>query len=332
MKVVADSGIPFLDGVLDPYAEVVRLPAVRIDSAVCRDADALIIRTRTKCDAALLDGSRVKFIGTATIGCDHIDLPYCRNHGIEVANAPGCNSAAVMQYIATALCKLAEMHDMNLEDKTLGIIGAGHVGSRVKAVAEWMGMKVLLNDPPLEAEGGSGFKFVSLENLLDRSDFVTLHVPLDDSTRGMAGDEFFSRLGPGRFFFNASRGDIADPSALLRYSSVAGGIVLDTWPDEPDISRNLLEVCTIATPHIAGYSRQGKINGTTAAVRALARRFALKRLCGFSLPGASVEITSPAEIPALYDIMADDAALRAHPEDFEKTRNNYNYRYEFHFQ
>ncbi|MCI2081643.1 MAG: 4-phosphoerythronate dehydrogenase [Bacteroidales bacterium] len=331
MKIVADEAVPFLRGVLEPYAEISYMPASAIDAAACRNADALIVRTRTKCDAGLLAGSCVGFIGTATIGTDHIDRQYCASRGIKVANAPGCNSSAVMQYVATALLKVAEMHDIDLKSSTLGVIGVGHVGRKVKRVAEWMGMKVLLNDPPLERLGGSGMDFVSLGKLLDASDMVTLHVPLDESTYGMVGSEFFMKLGKGKVFINASRGDVVKGPALLEYSASAGSIVLDVWPGEPRISRELIAAADIATPHVAGYSKQGKINGTTAVITALAKRFSIVPLTGFSLPPASVKISSPAEIPGLYDIMADDAALRAHPEEFESLRNKYYYRNEFYF-
>ena len=331
MKVIADEAVPYLRGVLEPYAEVAYMPGSAIDRSACRDADALIIRTRTKCDASLLDGSRVSFIGTATIGTDHINKVYCAINGIEAVNAPGCNSSAVQQYIATALLKIAELKGISLEGKTLGIVGVGHVGSKVKRVAEWMGMKTILNDPPLEAAGGSGYSFVPLPELLERCDAVTLHVPLDDTTFHLADSGFFRTLGPGKIFINASRGDVADGSAAVDYSSEALAEVIDVWPGEPEISRGLLSAADIATPHIAGYSRQGKINGTVAVVRALARRFGIEPLLNFALPPEIKTVKDPKEIPFLYDIMADDAALRAHPENFENLRNKYDYRYEFIF-
>jgi erythronate-4-phosphate dehydrogenase len=331
MKVIADEAVPYLRGVLEPFAEVVYMPGSAIDSNVCRDADALIIRTRTRCDAQLLGGSRVSFIGTATIGIDHINKEYCAANGIETVNAPGCNSSAVQQYIATALLKIAELKDIDLKGKTLGIVGLGHVGSRVKRVAEWIGMKTILNDPPLEARGGSGFSFVPLSELLERCDAVTLHVPLDDTTFHLADSGFFRILGPGKIFINASRGDVADGGAALDYSAKALAEVIDVWPGEPKISLDLLRAVDIATPHIAGYSMQGKINGTVAVVRALARHFGIEPLLDFALSPKIKTVADPKEIPALYDIMADDAALRQHPEQFEDLRNKYDYRYEFIF-
>lgn len=332
MKVIADEAVPYLNGILEPYAEVSYMPGSEISRNVCRDADALIIRTRTRCDAPLLDGSRVSFIGTATIGFDHINKEYCSARGIEAVNAPGCNSSAVQQYVATALLKIAELKHIDLEGKILGIVGVGHVGSKVKAVAEWMGMKTLLNDPPLEAAGGSGFSFVALPELLERCDAVTLHVPLDASTFHLAGRDFFRMLRPGGIFINASRGDVADGSAVASHSEKAAGIVIDVWPGEPNLSPDLLRAADIATPHIAGYSMQGKINGTVAVVRALAAHFGIEPLRNFALAPQIKTIEEPTQIPALYDIMADDRALRSHPENFEELRNKYNYRYEFKFQ
>jgi len=164
MKIVADNRIPFLKGVLEPYAEITYYPGAEITADKVKDADALIVRTRTRCNKALLDGSKVKFIATTTIGFDHIDTEYCRQHNIEWANAPGCNSGSVMQYIAGALAFLSQKHQFIYSEKTLGIVGVGNVGSKVAMVASALGMKVLLNDPPRErAEGKAGF--VSLQEI-----------------------------------------------------------------------------------------------------------------------------------------------------------------------
>ena len=212
MKIVADKHIPFLEGVFEPYAEVLYLNGKEISREVLMDADAMIIRTRTKCNAALLDGTSVKMIATATIGTDHIDLEYCREKGIKVHNAEGCNAGGVMQYVFSALYGVAARKAIKLDDMTMGIVGVGHVGSLVEKMARYLGFKVLLCDPPrAEAEGPDGF--CSLEYLLANSDVVTMHVPLDATTAGMADETFFALMMPGAIFINAARGEVIDEDA-----------------------------------------------------------------------------------------------------------------------
>ncbi|MCR5709003.1 MAG: 4-phosphoerythronate dehydrogenase [Bacteroidales bacterium] len=313
-KLVIDKDIPFAAGVFDPWFEVVALPGREIGRGAVRDAVALVVRTRTRCDASLLEGSAVRFIGTATIGTDHIDLDYCDSHGITVASAPGCNAAAVAQYVRVAV------HSLGLDrpDTTLGVIGVGHVGSLVAGVGRRAGMRVLLNDPPRQAaEGPEGF--TPLPELLAESDVVTIHIPLWPGNRDFADAAFFSQMRRGAAFINASRGEVSDETALLSARPNLGRVVIDVWKNEPDINRALLEAADIATPHIAGYSVQGKINGTQAVVRALGESFGIAPLCCFTVQG----VTLPQEP---YDIWRDDTALRSHPEDFERLRSTYYYR------
>ena len=312
--VVVDQDIPFLKGVLEPWFEVRYLPGRAIGAAEVRNAAALLIRTRTRCDAALLDGSAVRFIGTATIGTDHIDMHYCNSRGITVVSAPGCNAAAVAQYIRVALHAL----DLDGSGSTLGVVGVGHVGSLVAEVGRRAGMRVLLNDPPREAaEGSAGF--TPLPKLLAASDVVTLHIPLWPENRDFADAGFFAQLRPGTSFINASRGEVVDEAALLYVRPLLGRVVIDVWKNEPNINVDLLAAADIATPHIAGYSIQGKINGTTAVVRALGEAFGIDALKTFRVTG----VTLPTEP---YDIWRDDAALRSHPENFEQLRSHYSYR------
>jgi erythronate-4-phosphate dehydrogenase len=213
MKTVADKHIPFLEGVFEPYAEVVYIDGRAINHDDIIDADALIIRTRTKCNAELLDGTKVSMIATATIGIDHIDLEYCKEHNMEVHNAEGCNAGGVMQYVFSALYGVASRKSIKLDDAVFGIIGVGHVGKKVAELAEYLGFKVLLCDPPrAEKEGYEGF--CELEYLLANSDVVTLHVPLDETTCGMADEDFFTIMKPGSIFINAARGEIMDEKAL----------------------------------------------------------------------------------------------------------------------
>jgi len=336
MVIVADKNIPFLNGVLEPYAEVVYAPGDAIASPLVRDADALLVRTRTLCNAALLAGSRVKFIGTATIGTDHIALDYCQRQGITVASAAGCNAAAVRQYVARTLVAIEEKTGKDVRRCTMGIVGVGNVGKRVERLAQALGMRTLLNDPPRAArEGAAGF--VPLGKLLEQSDIVTLHVPLDDTTRGMANAVFFDRMKADAAFINTSRGEVVDEDALLNARSKLSFIALDVWRNEPNINLDLLRVADIATPHIAGYSLQGKCNATTMAVQALAQFFGIDALTNFTVKPdktATVIDFSDAKhnvysrISENYAIFEDDKLLRNEPQSFEKIRNNYTYRNE----
>ena len=346
MLIVADSKIPFLNGVFEPFAEVHYLPPDRIDAAAVHDADALIVRTRTRCAASLLDGSRVSMIATATIGTDHIDPAYCAVHGIEWTGAPGCNAASVAQYMTSALLRVSLRHKLELRGKTLGIVGCGNVGTKVAAAAAALGMNVLVNDPPrAEREGNVGF--VPLERIQQDADFITLHVPLTHSGRHrtfrLADEDFFCNLRRQPFFFNTSRGDVTDGNALKGaiITHRIAGAVLDVWPDEPDIDGELLSLVELATPHIAGYSTDGKANGTSMAVRAVAKHFGIEPLLNFfpaeipvpSDPVVTLDPASPHPLAdavfASYDVATDDAVLRAAPEDFEVQRGSYRVRREF---
>ena len=343
MKIVCDNKIPFLRGVLEPWAEVVYLPGREATPEVVRDADAVITRTRTKCDAALLAGSSVKVIATATIGYDHIDTAWCEGHGIVWRNAPGCNSWSVKQYIATVLCTLARRHGLELAGMTLGVVGVGNVGSKVAEVAALLGMRVLLCDPPrARREGGAAF--VSLDEIIAGSDIVTLHVPLsregEDATWHLFDVARLASLRPDQFLINSSRGPVVDNAALkaaLQEKRLRGA-VLDVWEGEPEPDRALMDLLDVATPHIAGYSADGKANGTTASVRTVAEVLGLPlsdwRPAAIPAPPQPLDFTLDAagkrrqEVLAeallhTYDPLADDRALRAHPECFEQLRGDY---------
>ncbi len=312
--IVVDRDIPFLAGVFENWFDVRYLAGREITSTDVRDAVALVVRTRTRCDAGLLDGSAVRLVATATIGTDHIDLDYCATRGIAVASAPGCNAAAVAQYISVALRSLR----LDRPGATLGVVGVGHVGSLVAEAGRRAGMRVLLNDPPREAaEGPVGF--TPLSELLQASDVVTLHIPLWPENRDFADAAFFAQMRSGAAFINASRGEVVDEDALLAARSRLGRLVVDVWKHEPDINRSLLSAADIATPHIAGYSIQGKMRGTQAVVRAVGDFFGIALLRDFIVSG----VTLPMEP---YDIWQDDAALRHDPSDFESLRSHYAYR------
>lgn len=340
LKIVADKAIPFFEGVFDPYADMTFLPGDKIGPEDVRDADVLMVRTRTKCNADLLEGSKVKFIATATIGTDHIDFPYCDSKGIVVRNAPGCNAGGVMEYVFSALYGLASRKSISLQGDTIGIIGVGHVGSLIERMGRALGFKILKCDPP-RAEAEGSFGFCDLEYLLQNSQIVTLHVPLDETTRGMANSEFFSLMQPGAFFINAARGEVVCDDALKAAIPKLGPVIIDTWNHEPDIDLDLMDKVAIATPHIAGYSYQGKQNGTAAAVRAVAHYFGITELYEFfpktDLPeNEAVKLDlkdlNQGEIASVlqynYPIFTDDFMLRLNPENFDKLRSEYNYRRE----
>ena len=344
MKIVADKEIPFLEGVFEPYCEVVYKKGDEIVREDLMDAQVLIIRTRTHCDPALLEGTSVRMITTATIGMDHIDQEYCRSHGIKVANAAGCNAGGVMQYVFSAVYGIAARKGIKVDDANFGIIGVGNVGSKVEQMARYLGFNVLRCDPPREAaEGPEGF--CSLEYLLENSQIVTMHVPLDDTTRGMADETFFALMQPGAIFINAARGEVINEDALIAASPKLGAIVIDTWCNEPHINEHLLDIADIATPHIAGYSYQGKENATIMAVRAVARYLGIKELRYYK-PVDQEEGHEPVlldlkgknhgEIAAVfqynYPIFTDDFRLRMDPSRFEKLRAEYQYRREIYVE
>ncbi len=327
-RVVADSHIPHLRGLLEPYARVDYLE--RITAADVRTAHALLVRTRTRCDAALLDGSQVELIGTATIGTDHIDLDYCRSHHIAVANAPGCNAPAVAQWVHATLGHWMRHRGIaSPVALTLGVVGVGHVGSIVARWAVELGMRVLLCDPPRAArEGGAGF--VTLHELAAQADVITLHTPLTRQGRWptwhLCDSALLRRAHRCRLLLNAARGEVCSTPALLEWS---GDLAIDCWEHEPDISRPLLDKAFVATPHIAGYSLQGKQRGTAMVVEALNAHFgwhAAPVQASTPLLGAT-GVTLPA-VMASYNPLADTAMLRSHPDAFESLRNHYHLRNE----
>ena len=349
MKIVIDNKIPLIKGVLEPYAEVVYLPGSRFTRKDITNADALIIRTRTKCNEALLKDTSVKFIATATIGYDHIDTGWCEASGIEWTNAPGCNSGSVHQYIASVLATLSTHFGFRFEDKTLGIVGVGNVGTKVAQLGELLGMKVLMNDPPRAEKEGLA-QFVPLDEVLRMSDIVTLHVPLNRSgfhqTYHLFDKATFEQLPYRTILINSSRGEVVDNMALknaLKYRKI-GAAALDVWENEPNIDLELLPLLNIATPHIAGYSVDGKANGIAMCVQALSRFFGLpltkwrpseipdpvQPLC-FELDctGKSLQECLCEAIWQTYPVNDDDGRLRMSPETFEKQRGDYPVRREF---
>ncbi|MBR3303896.1 MAG: 4-phosphoerythronate dehydrogenase [Bacteroidales bacterium] len=349
VKIVIDADIPFIKGVFEKCADVLYLQgsdiAQYLDSLSDREAaqeHILIIRTRTKCNAATLSGVNVKMIATATIGTDHIDLEYCKSRGIKVASAQGCNSAAVMQYVYTSLAALSKIPaDRGARgEKVIGVIGAGNVGEKVACLATALGFKVMRNDPPKELEQlADGFKgerlpYYSLEQTLSCSDIVTLHIPLNESTANMADASFFAKMKSGTIFINSSRGEVVDETALLAAQGVSD-VIIDVWRGEPHINLALLERASLATPHIAGYSVEGKENGTTAVVRAVASYLGIEQFVSFKASAAdcrhllNIEGDIPSQLLSFFPIMELDKQLRATPQDFETIRTQYTLRNEF---
>lgn len=347
MKIVADDKIPFLRGALEQFAEMVYLPGKQIKNEHIKDADALLIRTRTKCTEELLQGTTVRFIGTATIGFDHIDTQYCEKNNIKWVNSPGCNSSSVQQYIAAALLKTARDKHFKLKDKTIGIVGVGNVGSKVERISRALGMRVLLNDPPRARKEGEE-KFVSLNDILRDSDIITVHVPLnivgDDISWHLFEEKNFRKIKKGAIFINSSRGEVVDtPSVKKILSSGKITAILDVWENEPDIDRELMAAAFISTPHIAGYSTDGKANGTSMVVNSLCGFFniPLKQWYPENVPAPSdPEIIIDAKersseeviyeaVRHTYNIEEDDLRLRFAPSDFEKQRGDYPLRREF---
>lgn len=344
LKIIADSDIPFLEGVFEPYAEVSYRKGGEIRAGEVKDADALLVRTRTCCSRELLEGSSVKIIASATIGLDHIDLQWCDRNGILVSNAPGCNAGGVMEYVFSALYGVASRRTVDMAGKTIGIIGVGNTGGRVAAMATYLGLGVLKYDPPREKAEGP-FEFCSLERLLAESDIVTLHVPLNAETRNMANAAFFKQMKEGAFFINCCRGEVVDEKALKNARPALGGLILDVWCNEPNVDRELLDMTDIATPHIAGYSYQGKQNATAAIVRATARFFGIRKLYNFfprtlSIENEAVKVVlrglGQGEITSIlqynYPVFADDFKFRLDPSRFEELRNGYHYRREIYVE
>lgn len=337
-RIKIDENIPFIKGRLEDVADTEYLDQNEITREEARDADALIVRTRTACNKSLLEGSNVKLIVTATIGTDHIDLDYCHSNGITVRNSPGCNAPGVAQYVWSSILRMGFEPG---RDK-IGIVGYGNVGS---IVAEWgrlMGTEVYVSDPPKSKEAvkegkawlPKPYKEASLEEILRECDVITLHTPLtregEDATYHLIGEKELREMKPGAVIVNAARGGVVDSHALkeiLKEKKIRA--VIDTWEEEPAIDKELLSHVEIATPHIAGYSRQGKERATRMSVEAVNDFFGIKGdtegLEGRYKPHETLNNDC---IMQSYNPFDDDSRLRMNPERFEQLRHDYNYREE----
>ncbi|MBL4583945.1 MAG: 4-phosphoerythronate dehydrogenase [Pseudomonadales bacterium] len=351
MKIIADENIPYLEQFFTSYGEITTVPGRKINAAIVENADVLLVRSITQVNETLLKNSKVSFVGSATIGMDHIDTQYLRDRGIEFHNAPGCNADSVVQYVLAALLHLDKFYHFDLASKTVGIIGCGNIGSRLQRSLVALGVQYKTYDPFLD-EVVSGPQ-VSFEEVMG-CDAVTLHVPITTMgafpTKHMINEPVLRRMKPDTVLINSSRGAVIDNQALLKSLQEAPRIVvLDVWENEPDIEWGLLDYLAIATPHIAGYSAEGKAKGTQMLYQALAnwgKKPASLTLTQF-MPVAPVhkiqlseELTGP--IPALhklikccYSIEDDDKRLRLASKQsdrnqrFDLLRKNYGGRREF---
>ncbi|EXF96211.1 erythronate-4-phosphate dehydrogenase [Pseudomonas fluorescens HK44] len=272
MLIVADENIPLLDSFFEGFGEIRRVPGRSIDRATVKAADVLLVRSVTNVDRDLLEGSNVRFVGTCTIGTDHLDLDYFQQAGITWSSAPGCNARGVVDYVLGSLLTLAEIEGVDLAERTYGVVGAGEVGGRLVKVLQGLGWKVLVCDPPRQAvEGGD---FVSLEQIIGQCDVISLHTPLSNnaehSTWHLFDENRLNQLKPGAWLINASRGPVVDNTALREVLLAREDLqaVLDVWEGEPSVDIGLAELCVIATPHIAGYSLDGKQRGTAQIYQA----------------------------------------------------------------
>lgn len=347
MKIVADENIPYLKGFAEKYGDVTYLSGAAFTKETIKDADVLIVRTVTYFGREMLEGSNVKLICSATIGYDHIDTAYCDANNIKWTNAPGCNSSSVQQYIVSVLILLGRKHNFDLQDKTIGIVGVGNVGSKVAKACELLGMRVLLNDPPRAAlEGNDGF--VSLDEIKNEADIITFHTPLtkegENKTYHLANATFFDTLAKPTFIINSARGGIVDTEAIKQAigENRIRGAVIDCWEKEPAIDSDYMQLVEIGTPHIAGYSADGKSNATRMSLESLTHFFNLEDkdlndIKPLDAPNSIIDMTEFKDsenrvydaILKTYNLMEDYLRLIGDISQFKQLRNNYPLRREY---
>lgn len=325
MKIIADKNIPFLEGRL-PGTKLIKLLASEINREAVRDADAIIVRTRTKCDKNLLEDTKVRLVATATIGTDHIDIAWCEKNGITVRNAPGCNAPGVALYVWASL-----LHNGFVPEKsTLGVIGCGNVGSIVAQWGKRLGAEVLVCDPPRKEYGFMDNDYYSLEEVLSKSDAVTFHTPLTYvgkyPTYHLIGEDTIKYLKPGSILVNAARGEVTDTKTIINgiENGTISKAIIDTWEREPAINARLLELSNVATPHIAGYSVEGKQRATRLALEAVHESLGID----VDLNGLADHYREPHKlnkdiITTTYNPEKITQLLKGHPESFESLRNSY---------
>jgi erythronate-4-phosphate dehydrogenase len=344
MHIVADENIPLLDEFFAAFGSIRRLPGRAITAADVRDADLLLVRSVTRVDRALLEGSHVRFVGTCTIGTDHLDLDYFAAAGIAWSSAPGCNARGVVDYVLGSVLTLAEREGVDPATRSYGVVGAGQVGGRLVELLRGLGWQVLVCDPPRQAaEGGD---FVDLESIVADCDVISLHTPLDVGTRHLFDAARLAALKPGAWLINASRGAVLDNAALRQLLPQRPDLkaVLDVWEGEPQADVELAALCQLATPHIAGYSLDGKLRGTAQIYQACCRALGLPEqvslddllpapwLSEVTLDGGADPAWALASLcRAVYDPRRDDADFRrsligdaeARRAGFDRLRKHY---------
>ena len=346
MKIVVDDKIPFIrEAIAQISTDVIYKPGIAISPDDIHDADALIIRTRTRCDETLLKGSKVSFIATATIGYDHLDIEYLKRAHITCTNCLGCNANSVGQYIHSCLLLLEKEKGYDLSKTTVGLVGVGHVGHAVIEAIRPLGVQILLNDPPqkeaLRKAGKPHEFFLKMEELQEKCDIISFHTPL--ITKGpyptfhLANKTFFNALKKQPIIINTSRGAVVDNTDVLQAlkDGIIRDAIIDTWENEPNINQELLNLIYIGTPHIAGYSADGKANATRMALTALCNHFHLPVTFQIRVPQLPEEelpepnLTETERALVLYNPHTDSLKLKSHPTMFEELRGNYPLRREF---
>ncbi len=351
LKIIVDENIAFADRAFNSLGKVELVPGRSISNQLIKDADILIVRSVTRVDQDLLKNTKVKFVGTATIGTDHIQSDYLKENKIVFADAKGCNAFSVAEYVIAALANLAVKLNLTLRDKSIGIIGVGNIGSKVAKFATALGMNVILNDPPLKRLGDTR-NFAELDEIFE-CDIVTLHVPLnitgEDKTFHLFDFEKLKKLKTNSILINTSRGAVINNSDLLKVIDKKHlNVVLDVWENEPDVNIELLKKIQMGTPHIAGYSYEGKVNGTRMIYDSLCNFLGAENNFSFDLPvpensvlsiqkSGSIEERLNKLIPNVYSITKDDLRMREMINmpyekrriDFDKQRKNYPTRREF---
>ncbi len=351
LKIVVDENIAFAKTAFNQFGNVTLLSGRKITNAVLKSVDVLIVRSITNVNEELLKDTKVRFVGTATIGTDHIDLDYLKKNNIAFADAKGCNAYSVAEYVVSALLNLLVSFDFNLNDKSIGIVGVGNVGSKVAAFAQILGINVLLNDPPLQRNGDRR-NFVDLDEILS-ADIITLHTPLNltgvDKTFHLFDKENINKIKDGAVLINSSRGAVINHKDLLDVISKKKlKVVLDVWENEPNINVNLLQKAIIATPHIAGYSMEGKVNGTKMIYNSLCDFLSEEKHFSFDLENPpdqikqfgvtqKLEASLNSLISSIYNVKDDDTRMRKTITmneserilEFDLQRKNYPNRREF---
>ncbi|MDE5552102.1 MAG: 4-phosphoerythronate dehydrogenase [Muribaculaceae bacterium] len=330
-KLVIDNAIPFLRGRIEHLFDCHYVAGDDITPEAVSDASGVLVRTRTRCGRPLLEGSSVEFVATGTIGTDHFDIPWLMENNIDWNNAPGCNAPGVAQYVWSSLLR-AGFNPRRAGHNRLGIVGKGNVGS---IVAEWgrrLGAEILVCDPPRQEAGHTDEEYIRLYDMAAKVDAITFHTPLTRSgnhpTYHLCSEEIIDRFRPDTIIVNAARGGVVDEAALRRHTPGKHlRLIIDTWEGEPSIDRETLDLTLIATPHIAGYSKQGKQRATSAIIHALERHYGVS-ISSEELAGAyrPPHLFSPQLILESFDPMTIDAILRENPEGFETQRDSYVYR------